>query len=103
MAYQRKSLIDRLERGEYKKVFSGDRFLRWYLIEKRGKRCEQCQNIKWLDEEIPLTVHHIDGDASYNLPSNLKLLCWNCHALTDNYGKKNLVSKREYRYKILPI
>lgn len=60
------------------------------LILKRGHKCECCGNTKWLDKEIPLEVHHIDGDKTNNSPDNLVLLCPNCHSLTDNYKGKNM-------------
>lgn len=52
-------------------------------------KCECCQNTTWNDQPIPLEVHHEDGDKDNNDISNLKLLCPNCHALTDNYRGKN--------------
>ncbi len=39
--------------------------------------------------DIPLEVHHIDGDNRNNDVDNLLLLCPNCHALTNNYRGKN--------------
>jgi len=48
-----------------------------------------CKQITWLEKDIPLELHHIDGDHSNNELSNLTLLCPNCHALTDNYRGKN--------------
>ena len=63
------------------------------LIQMRGHKCENCGCSKWCDELIPLQVHHIDGDRSNNSLENLKLLCPNCHALTENYCRKDL--KRE--------
>lgn len=59
------------------------------LIEERGKRCESCQASEWMGYEIPIQVHHIDGDRSNNLKENLLLLCPNCHAITDNWCGKN--------------
>lgn len=56
----------------------------------RGYRCEQCGEEKWLEQPIPLEVHHEDGDCLNNEMNNLKLLCPNCHALTDNYCGKNI-------------
>ncbi len=51
--------------------------------------CENCKGEKWLNNEIPLELHHINGDRFDNRISNLQLLCPNCHALTDNYsGRK---------------
>jgi len=64
--------------------------LRHYLIETRGYKCEECKLTEWMGKPIPLDSHHIDGDSKNNDPSNLKLLCKNCHGQTDNYGAKNI-------------
>lgn len=51
--------------------------------------CTGCGLDKWMGTNIPLELHHIDGDCNNNQLTNLCLLCPNCHALTDNYrGKK---------------
>lgn len=52
-------------------------------------KCYSCNQNTWLEQIIPLELHHIDGDNSNNTLSNLTLLCPNCHALTDNYRGKN--------------
>lgn len=96
--YRRNIIYNKIENGTYKNVFSGNQILKKYLITKRGNYCENCQLSDWKSTNIPLTVHHIDGDAVNNIPSNLQLLCWNCHALTKNYGSKNSKSTRTYRY-----
>lgn len=60
------------------------------LIEKVFEhKCYSCNKTKWLNKDIPLELHHIGGDSSNNIISNLTLLCPNCHALTDNYRGKN--------------
>jgi len=51
--------------------------------------CENCLNTKWLDNPIPLELHHINGNSKDNSLVNLQLLCPNCHSLTDNYRGKN--------------
>jgi len=84
--------------GKYKSSFSGDKNLKRFLIEERGFACEECKGSSWRNQPIPLNAHHIDGDAKNNLPSNLKLLCLNCHGITNNFGRKNLRSTRNYRY-----
>ena len=62
-----------------------------YLIETNGRKCENCKLEEWIGKPIPLDVHHIDGNRKNNKLGNLKLLCKNCHGLTDNYAfKKNI-------------
>lgn len=64
------------------------------------RRCYKCMLEKWLGNEIPLELHHIDGDHENNFLLNLQLLCPNCHTLTDNYrGKKLKKTKRIVRAK----
>ena len=55
----------------------------------KSYQCERCNNTKWLDNPIPLELHHINGVNNDNRIENLQLLCPNCHALTDNYRGKN--------------
>ena len=87
-----------IESGQYKSTSSGNPLLKKYLINKRGYCCESCKLSEWAGDRINLTVHHVDGDASNNLPENLQLLCWNCHSMTHTYGNRNHNSTRKYRY-----
>ena len=57
------------------------------------KQCSHCKLHKWIDQDIPLELHHIDGVNSNNKLENLCLLCPNCHALTENYRGKNKKQK----------
>ena len=52
-------------------------------------RCERCGLTTWLDEPIPLELHHKDGNRNNNTLENYELLCPNCHAFTDSYRGKN--------------
>lgn len=70
------------------------------LIEKlvdagvKERKCESCNNYIWKGVDIPLEVHHIDGNHYNNDITNLQLLCPNCHSLTDNFrGKRNKIKK----------
>lgn len=55
----------------------------------KEKKCENCGITDWLGEEISFELHHIDGNKFNNQINNLKILCPNCHCLTDNYRGKN--------------
>lgn len=65
------------------------------IVALRGHKCENCKNEIWMNQPIPLEVHHIDGNNMNNVLENLQLLCPNCHAQTDNYRRKNIVSKEK--------
>lgn len=60
----------------------------------RGNRCENCGLEEWMNNPIPLEVHHIDGDHYNNDLTNLQLLCPNCHALTDNWRGRNISNRQ---------
>ena len=64
--------------------FKGSRSKWWrkYLLETIG-RCEVCG---FSDTRV-LNLHHIDRDRSNNVRENLKLLCWNCHAIDHHEAK----------------
>ena len=59
------------------------------LINLRGRKCEICNLTDWNGQDIPLEVHHIDGDHLNNILENLQIICPNCHALTPNFKRKN--------------
>lgn len=76
------------------------KFVKKYLIETRGDKCEQCG----FDEKAPdgrsiIQMDHIDGNCMNNLIDNLRLLCPNHHAMTPNYGSLNKGSGRAWRRK----
>lgn len=84
--------------GEYI-TLSGSRFVKRFLIQERGERCERCG---WaarhtVTGKVPIEVEHIDGDWQNNRPENLQLLCPNCHSLTPTYRALNRGRGRPFR------
>jgi hypothetical protein len=75
----------------------------WRLRERYKKAtginyCEDCHLSEWRGAPIPLEIHHINGKNTDNRLENLKLLCPNCHALTNNYrGRAQLSALSEKR------
>lgn len=63
--------------------------VRKYLAEVRGYRCEVCKLSNWQDKPITLHVDHVNGDPSDDSPTNLRLICPNCHSQTEFLGAAN--------------
>ena len=80
------------------KLITGKRD-RWFLEETREKGCESCGNDEWMGRPIPIDIHHEDGDSDNDDLNNIKLLCPNCHRLTNNHGSKNKNGRRSRRKK----
>ena len=69
-----------------------------YKITTKINYCEECGLTEWLGNPIPLEIHHINGKNTDNRLENLRLLCPNCHALTNNYrGRAHLSALSERR------
>lgn len=60
--------------------------LREYFIDNK---CVHCDLSEWQGQKLNLELDHIDGNNFNNDISNLRLLCPNCHSLTNTYCGKN--------------
>ena len=58
-------------------------------------KCECCGLKEWLNEPIPLELHHINGDNKDHRLENLQMLCPNCHAKTDTYRRRKKSASKE--------
>lgn len=72
-------------------------FVRKYLFETRGAKCENCgwDKVHPIDNKPLVEINHIDGDSTNDRPSNLEILCPNCHSMTINFRARNKKSTRK--------
>jgi 5-methylcytosine-specific restriction endonuclease McrA len=64
--------------------------IRKLLIKTKGNQCAVCSLPGiWHGKPITMIVDHEDGNASNNLPSNLRLLCPNCNSQTPTFCGRN--------------
>lgn len=66
--------------------------LRRFLLEEAEWKCTRCS---WgvpnpVTGKPILTIDHIDGNWSNNTVENLRVLCYNCHTLTETFGALNI-------------
>lgn len=71
-------------------VVRGSRLLK-RLIDAglKARCCEGCHREEWEGKPIPLELDHVNGDPTDNRLENLRVLCPNCHALTETYCGRN--------------
>ena len=81
-----------LKEKEEGKVHSWDTIRKYHFIIK-DYTCEVCGINEWNNDNIPLELHHIDGNNKNNEDINLQVLCPNCHAQTDNYRGRNIQNR----------
>ena len=69
--------------------------LRKKLIEDgiKENKCERCGITEWFGGELPLELHHLDGNHYNNRLENLVILCSNCHAQLHGYNKATIKPK----------
>jgi hypothetical protein len=65
-----------------------------YIINLQGNKCAECgcEGI-WRGELLSMDLDHIDGNPDNNLLTNFRILCPNCHRITEYWG--NSKAKRK--------
>lgn len=76
-------------------TYSSGQLAHWakrHLKDEAGHQCTECG---WCEPNLTLgrtilTIDHVDGNWLNNKYDNLKVLCFNCHTLTQTYGALNV-------------
>lgn len=94
---QRENYLSKWFRGEVSGNTGSGRNLqvstivRAYMYEKAYYQCSICSwnKIHPVTGTVPLTVDHKNGNPRDSRAENLRVLCPNCHSLTETYGNLN--------------
>jgi hypothetical protein len=75
--------------------------VRKYMLEQSNFQCVECgwNKINPKTGNSPLEIDHIDGDCSNCKKENLKVLCPNCHSLTETWKALNKGKGNRERHK----
>ena len=95
-------LVERWLAGEISGLRDNGVVTRWvkaWLRETRGDRCELCgwAEVNPVTGVVPVVADHIDGNWQNNRPENLRLLCPNCDSLQPTYMALNTGRGRPHR------
>lgn len=87
--YRKKVTLESFKENNYVNTNSIKKFLF-----KNGLKERKCEICGWCEINInggnvPIELHHINGDNSDNRLENLQILCPNHHSLTENYRSRN--------------
>ena len=69
--------------------------LKLYRDGLKERKCELCGISQWQGVDLPLELHHKDGDHYNNNLDNLIILCPNCHSIQEGNSGKAVKSKEE--------
>lgn len=59
------------------------------ILQEQNRKCLLCGIDKWEGKLLNLQLDHIDGNRNNEKRENLRILCPNCHSITETYGGKN--------------
>jgi DNA-directed RNA polymerase subunit M/transcription elongation factor TFIIS len=94
--YQTKQSIELLKEGKLQD-FNRKRIKFAMLAIGIENKCAICGITEWRGKPLPMTLDHIDGDASNNKLENLRFICNNCDAQTEYYRARNKGNGRKAR------
>ena len=87
-SFTEETAIHKLEDVLQKDIIYSSDSLKKRLI-KAGIKNNECELCHISGEEVPLELHHINGDHYDNRIENLQILCPNCHSKTPNFRNRN--------------
>ncbi len=99
--HKQKSFIDGWLKGEKEggAGFQLSNFVRNFMLSNSDHKCSLCGwgQVSPHTGKVPLHIDHINGDPFDHTVGNLRVLCPNCHSLTETFGSRNIGKGRYSR------
>lgn len=90
--------LNGIESGNQDNAKTGQisRHIRRFLLEESNNACTSCgwDKLHPVDRLPLVEINHIDGNCWNSSPSNLEVLCPNCHSMTTTFRARNKQSGR---------
>lgn len=88
--FNKKISLNEILQGDHPLYNTGHLKTRLFKEGILTRQCSKCLLTEWNDLPIPLDLDHINGKSWDHRLENIRMLCRNCHAQTDNFCGKNI-------------
>lgn len=86
-------VIKQSDQRYFEGVVRHPKTLKTAYLRHNPETCILCKiGHEWNGKPLVLQLDHIDGNSDNNMPSNLQLLCPNCHTQTETFGSKQTIA-----------
>jgi RNA polymerase subunit RPABC4/transcription elongation factor Spt4 len=84
-------LLDEILEGKHPQYQTFKLKIRLLKAGLKENKCDVCGAADWRGIPLAIELHHVDGNRSNHVISNLQMICPNCHSQTATFRAKNKI------------